>query len=69
MQNLIQTYMASLLSLPLIAHTLAHLVTNERAVTLPIGRVVELAVRRCNKERGGHLKALYKKVKGEVFKC
>ena len=69
MQNLIPTYMASIVSLPLIAHSLAHLVTNERAATLPIGRVVELAVRRCNKERGDHLKALYKKVEGEVFKC
>ena len=61
--------MASMVSLPLIAHSLAHLVTNERAATLQIGRVVELAVRRCNKERGDHLEALYKKVKGEVFKC
>lgn len=55
-----------MVSLLLIAHTLAHLVTNEHAANLPIGRVVELAARRCNKERGDHLKALYSRVKGTV---
>lgn len=45
--------------------TLAHLVTKERATTLPIGRVVELAVRRYSKEEGKHLRALYNRVKSQ----
>ena len=45
-------------------HTLAHQVTKEHARTLPIGRVVELAVQRYSKEEGQHLQALYNRVKG-----
>ena len=46
-------------------HTLAHQVTKERAKTVTIGHVVELAVRRYSNEEGQHLQALYNKVKGE----
>ena len=44
-----------------------HLVTKERAASLPIGRVVELAVQRYSKKEGEHLKALYSRVKGQWF--
>ena len=44
---------------------LAHQVTKEYAKTLPIGRVVELAVHRYSNEEGEHLQALYSRVKGE----
>ena len=46
-------------------HTLAYVVTYEQATTLPIGRVVELAVQRYSKEEGEHLQALYYRVKGQ----
>ena len=40
----------------------AVLKTKEQARTLPIGRVVELAAQRY--EEGGHIQALYNRVKG-----
>ena len=45
-------------------HTLAHQVTKERAKTVTIGHVVELAVWRYSNEEGQHLQALYNRVKG-----
>lgn len=46
-------------------HTaLAHIVTYERATTLPIGRVVHLAAVRYPREMGDHLVALYERLKG-----
>ena len=46
-------------------YSLAHLVTYERATNLSIGRVVELAAQRYDKEMRDHLKALYGRVKGQ----
>ena len=46
-------------------HTaLAHTVTYERATTLPIGRVINLAAMRYPREMGDHLVALYERLKG-----
>jgi len=42
---------------------LAHMVTYERATSLPIGRVVDLAVRRYSQEMGEYIRALYTRVK------
>ena len=48
---------------------IAHLVTYEDAIKLPIGHVVELAERRYGKDSkmGDHLRALYNRVKGQWF--
>ncbi len=49
-------------------HTaLAHLVTYERATSLTIGRVVELARRRYSHEMGEHIQAVYLRLKGECI--
>ena len=50
-------------------HTSAHLVTVEKATTLPIGHVVNLAVQRYSKVEGDHLQALYNRIKGKWFLC
>ena len=42
---------------------IAHLVTYEKATTWTIGQVMELVTRRYSKEMGGHLKALYDRLK------
>ena len=57
--------MSKKVSLPSNVHPLAHLVTYERATTLPIGRVVELAAQKYGKEMRDHLTALYSRVKGQ----
>ena len=44
----------------------AVLKTKEQARTLPIGRVVELAAQRY--EEGGHIQALYNRVKGRLLR-
>lgn len=41
----------------------AHLVTYEKATTLPIRRVVELATKRYNRDMGEHLVRLYEFLK------
>jgi hypothetical protein len=46
----------------------AHLVTYEKATTLPIRRVVELATKRYDKEMGGHLLNLYNFLKTKYNK-
>lgn len=46
----------------------AHLVTYEKATTLPIRRVVELATKRYNKDMGDHLLDLYDFLKAKYNK-
>ena len=54
-------------SLPTHTYTLAlaHMVTYDRATSLPIGRVVDMAVRRYSREMGEYIRTLYNRVKGE----
>ena len=43
--------------------------TKECAASLPIGRVVDLAVQQYSKKEGEHLQALYNRVKGQKINC
>lgn len=43
-------------------HT-AHRITFEKAASLPIGRVIDLATKRCSKDMGDYLHELYEHVK------
>ena len=47
-------------------HALAHLITLERAASISIGRVFQLAAKGHSKEMGEHLTSLYERVKGII---